>query len=77
MFQKTDENYIYEVVSRNLKKQRKIKRMTQEQLAEAANYSTQFIANIESKTFQTFSLGTLYRLALVLNVDIKVFFEEN
>ena len=40
------------------------------------SYSTQFISNIESKNHQTFSLGTLWRLALVLDIDIRVLFEE-
>ena len=40
------------------------------------NYSTQFISNIESKTHQTFSLGTLWRIARVLDIDIKDLFEE-
>ena len=41
------------------------------------SYSTQFISNIESKNHQTFSLGTLWRLALVLNIDIKELFNED
>lgn len=76
MFDRTDENYIYEIVSKNIKKQRKLKGLTQEQLAEKMSYSTQFISNIESKNHQTFSLGTLWRLALVLEIDIRVLFEE-
>lgn len=76
MFNKNDENYIYELVSKNIKKQRKLKNLTQEQLAIKANYSTQFISNIESKTHQTFSLGTLWRISLVLDIDIKLLFEE-
>ena len=40
------------------------------------NYSTQFISNIESKKHQTFSLGILYRIALVLDIDIAKLFEE-
>ena len=76
MFDKNDENYVYELVSKNIKKQRKLKGMTQEQLAEKMSYSTQFISNIESKNHQTFSLGTLWRLASVLDIDIKVLFEE-
>lgn len=75
MFSKQDENYVYELVSKNIKKQRKLKGLTQEQLANKMQYSTQFIANIESKTHQTFSLGTLWRLALVLEIDIRVLFE--
>ncbi len=78
MFDKKDENYIYELVSKNIQKQRKLKNMTQEQLAMKSNYSVQFISNIESKkNHQTFSLGTLYRIALVLGIDIKVLFDED
>ncbi len=77
MFDRKDENYVYELVSRNIQKQRKLKHMTQEQLAMKTNYSLQFISNIESKkNYQTFSLGTLWRIALVLDVDIRVLFEE-
>ena len=77
MFNRNDENYVYELVSKNIKKMRKEKWLTQEQLATKMDYSTQFISNIESKNHQTFSLGTLWRLALVLNIDIKDLFEEN
>lgn len=75
MFEKSNENYIYELVSKNIKRQRKLKGLTQAQLAEKARYSQQFIANIESKTHQTFSLGTLWKIALVLEIDIRVLFE--
>lgn len=76
MFDKNNENYIYELVSKNIKKQRKLKGLTQEQLAEKMAYSTQFISNIESKNHQTFSLGTLWRVATVLNINIKDLFDE-
>ena len=76
MFDKNDENYIYELVSKNIKKQRLIKGLTQSELANRINYSTQFISNIESKTHQTFSLGTLYRIALILDIDISELFKE-
>lgn len=77
MFDRENENYIYELVSKNIKKQRKLQGLTQEQLANKMAYSTQFISNIESKNHQTFSLGTLWRLSLVLNIDIKVLFDES
>lgn len=77
MFKREDENYIYEVVSKNIKKQRQLKGLTQEQLANKMSYSTQFISNIESKNHQTFSLGTLWRLALVLDIDIAELFKED
>lgn len=76
MFNRNDENYVYEIVSKNIKKQRQQKGLTQEQLAQKMSYSTQFISNIESKNHQTFSLGTLWRLALVLDIDIAELFKE-
>ena len=76
MFNRNDENYVYEIVSKNIKKQRHQKGLTQEQLAQKMSYSTQFISNIESKNHQTFSLGTLWRLALVLDIDIAELFKE-
>lgn len=75
MFQRNDENYVYEIVSKNIKKQRLLKGLTQKQLANKMSYSTQFISNIESKNHQTFSLGTLWRLSLVLDIDIRELFE--
>ena len=74
MFDRNNENYVYEIVSKNIKKQRKLKGLTQEQLAQKMSYSTQFISNIESKNHQTFSLGTLWRIAL--DIDIKILFDE-
>lgn len=76
MFDRNNENYVYELVSKNIKKQRKLKGLTQAQLAEKMAYSTQFISNIESKNHQTFSLGTLWRIALVLDIDISILFKE-
>lgn len=74
--QKNDENYVYYLVCRNLKRIRKGENITQEQLAALSNYSPGFIMNIESLNYhQTFSLGTVYRFALVLDVDIREFFK--
>lgn len=75
MYNKKDENYIYHLVARNLKLQRKLKGLTQSKFAELCNYSEGFIMNIESEKYhQTFSLGTLWRFAEVLNVDIRDLF---
>ena len=76
MNNKKDENYIYYLVAQNLKKQRKLKGLTQSKFAELCNYSDGFIMNIESKKYhQTFSLGTLWKFAEVLNIDIREFFK--
>lgn len=75
MINKKDENYIYYLVARNLKIQRKLKGLTQSKFAELCNYSEGFIMNIESKKYhQTFSLGTLWKFADVLNIDIRELF---
>ena len=76
MNNKKDENYIYYLVAQNLKKQQKLKGLTQSKFAELCNYSDGFIMNIESKKYhQTFSLGTLWKFAEVLNIDIREFFK--
>ena len=71
-----DENYIYFLVGQNLKRIRKSKGLTQEKLAILSNYSVGFIMNIESsKYLQTFSLGTIWQFAQVLEVDIRELFK--
>lgn len=75
-FNKNDENYIYEVISRNIKKYRKLKGWTQEKLANEINYSLSFIRGIESNYHQTFSLGALWRISIVLGVDFPKLCED-
>ena len=71
-----DENYVYFLVGQNLKRIRKEKGITQEKLSELSNYSLGYIMNIESaKYHQTFSLGTIWRFAQVLEVDIRELFK--
>ncbi len=80
------DRYIYEVVSKNIKYYRlnnkskyadEYGKITQERLAELCDVSLGLISSIESKkVFQTFSIAILYRIARVLNIDIKNFFEE-
>ena len=69
-FKKTDENYIYNVIGKNVKKYRKQKNLTQAELAEKINYSLSFISSLESKKYQSFSLGALYRISLILDVKL-------
>lgn len=75
MISKNDENYVYYLVAQNLKRIRKMKGLTQSQLADISTYSNGFIMNIESnKYLQTFSLGTVWKFSEVLGVDIREFF---
>ena len=72
-----DENYVYILVAKNLKRIRKQKGMSITKFAQLTNYSEGFIRNIESPNyFKTFSLGTLWRFADVLGVSIKEFFDD-
>ncbi len=69
-FNRNDENYVYGFIGKNIKKYRKQKGLTQAKLAELSNYSKQFISNIENNVHQTFSIGTLWRLSLILEIDM-------
>ncbi|MDD6323606.1 MAG: helix-turn-helix transcriptional regulator [Bacilli bacterium] len=76
-FNRNDENYVYGFIGKNVRRYRKERGLTQAKLAEKANYSKQFISNIENNVHQTFSIGTLWRISLVLNVDMyKLCMEE-
>ena len=61
---------LYNEIGKLIKKERKKKGLTQEMLAKKTNYSLSFIANIESNTFQSFSIDTLYRIAQTLDTSI-------
>lgn len=65
-----NDKILYNEIGKLIKKERQKKGLTQEQLAKLTNYSFSFIANIESNTYQSFSLNTLYNIAEVLNVSI-------
>lgn len=70
-----EENYIYEVVSKNIKKYRKERNMTQAKLAEKCDLSHEFIRRIEStKGKKKFTLSTVYKISVALDVEIYKFF---
>lgn len=74
---KSDMHY-YDIVRKNIKKYRKVKGFTRQKLADEADMSIDYLAEIESvKRRKTFSLATLGRIADVLEVDIKDFFNNN
>ena len=70
------EKDIYYLVGQNIKKQRKIKGLTQLQLANKTFFSYEFIRKIESKSAcrNTFSLDTLSKIAQALEIDIRLLF---
>ncbi len=63
-------------ISYNIRKYRKIRKFTQEELAEFADISYDFMRRIESSKGQCgFSIFTLYKLALALNVSVDELME--
>lgn len=67
---------IYEQIARNIKKYRKSVGITQAVLAEKVGVSHEFIRRIESKKgIKTFSIDTIWKISLVLNVEPGKLFE--
>lgn len=68
---------IYTTIGKNIKKYRKLRGLTQHELAESLLLSDSFIAKLESITRQTISIETLDQISKKLNIDIKEFFNKN
>ena len=67
---------IYSIIRQNIKKYRKIKNMTQAELAEKANLNHDYVRQIESeKIANTFSVQTLYDISLALGVEMSLLCE--
>ena len=74
----TPNKNIYDTVRKNIKKYRKLKGMTQQELADAAYLSHGYIREIESmKMASTFSLDAVEKIANALEIEIKLLFEED
>ncbi len=73
---KSDNNYVYYLVGKNIRKYRKLKGLKQRELAEKCSLSEGFISDIESNTFRTISLNTLYLISRVLDIHIMLLFQD-
>ncbi|MCI8851694.1 MAG: helix-turn-helix transcriptional regulator [Erysipelotrichaceae bacterium] len=71
-----DNNVVYIIVGKNIRKYRKQQGLKQAELAELCHLSEGFISDLESNTFRTISLNTLYLIAKKLNVHIKQLFDD-
>lgn len=69
---KTDSNYIYFYVGKQIRKYRKQKGWSQSKLASECSFTDTFISNLENNAFQTISLNSLYHIAKVLGVPTKM-----
>lgn len=69
---------IYTIVAMNIKKYRILAGITQATLAERVGVSHEFIRRIESKKGpKTFSVDTIYKISLVLNITMNDLFNCN
>lgn len=65
------DNNIYDTIRKNIRKYRKEKGITSAQLAELTDLSHDFIRQIQSdKSAYNFSVDTLYKISVVLDVSI-------
>lgn len=77
MAQTRSNDYYYNIVRKNIKKYRKEKGHTLQNLSEAADMSMDYLAKIESeKGKKSFSIAILDRIADALEINIKEFFNE-
>ena len=65
-----------EIIAKNIRKFRKEKGYTQEQLATYIDRSNEFIRRIETDYRRGVSFETLYRIAIVLDKKMGDFFQE-
>lgn len=76
MKQDKNDYTVYDIIRRNIKKYRKEKGITSAQLAEMVGLSHDFIRQIESeKTRYNFSVETLYKISVALDVSLDKFVE--
>ncbi len=72
-----DDNYFYNVARYNIIKYRNKNNLTQQQLADKADLTMNYIAKIESYKMQRgFSLVTLGRIADALAIPIRKLFDD-
>ena len=74
---KLDNDYYYYVIRSNIRKYRKLRGMTAQELADKSGFSHQFIRDLESlKLTRRPRIDTLACICRALNIDIKLLFDE-
>lgn len=72
----TDE-YYYDIIRKNIKKYRREKNLTQQDLADLAGISRQYITDIENENRNKhITIAILGRIADSLNISIELFFRQ-
>ena len=77
MINKENNTNIYDTVRKNIRKYRRLKCMTQQELADASELSHGYIREIESLNMGiTFSLDAVEKIANALEIKVKLLFDE-
>lgn len=71
---RNSEIYIYELVSKNIKKYRKMRGLTQSELADLVPYSYATIISIEGNYRNNFSLAVIGSIAKALDIKMYLLF---
>lgn len=72
----TDEHY-YSIIRTNIKKYRKAKKLTQQDLADMTDISREYICDVENESRNKhITISLLGRIAEALDVDIEFFFKK-
>lgn len=67
--------YYYDIIRDNIKKYRKEKKLTQQDLADLAGISRQYVTDIENENRNKhITIAILGRIADAMNVNIELFF---
>lgn len=76
-YNKNSDDYCYYVARVNVKKYRKLAKITSQELADRSGFTHQFIRDLESlKLVRRPRLDTLGRIANALEIDISQLFDE-
>lgn len=72
-------NNIYLIIGKNIKKYRRLKKITQKELSIKTGYSISYIKKIESNlNYRNFSIKALSNISKALDIDIKnLFFDKD
>ena len=72
-----DDEYYYSIIRKNVKKYRKEKKLTQQELADMTELSREYICDIENDSRNKhLTIAVLGRVADALRVDIACFFKK-
>lgn len=71
------DKHIYDTIRKNIKKYRRKKQLTSEELAELIGVSHDFIRKIESEKVATnFSVETFYKISIALDVTLDMLIQK-